>query len=163
MLDPFRHVGDYGQPRTTLLPIGNGRYVRRMLAISAGILAALLLGTYGVANASTARHPSARVQLHRLERAIVTGATFTLDHATYQAHRVAYPWTQEDSRLCYGFTDTFGHGPATLPELRELAYSATDASRWLRRDVASLLTWELSGRGYHAQYEQVALDCNPDA
>lgn len=127
------------------------------------VLAAVATGLATAASAATVHHTPARVQLRQLERAIVTGATFSLDHATYRAQRIAYPWTQEDGRLCYGFTDTFGHGPATLPELRELAYSATDASRWLRRDVASLLTWELSGRGYHAQYEQVALDCNPDA
>lgn len=132
-----------------------------------GAVAAVTLATGGTlaysatANASTVRHPSPRVQLRRLERDIVTSTPFTLGGVTYQAHRVAYPWTQEDSRLCYGFTDTFGHGIVSDGDVRELAYSATDASRWLRRDVATLVLWIESGRGYHAQYEQVALDCNP--
>lgn len=81
MLDPFRHVGDYGQPRAKLLPIGNRRYAARMILLALGIAAVLLGGTYGVANAATTPQPS----VHALMGAIKSGATMTIDGITYRA------------------------------------------------------------------------------
>lgn len=46
MLDPFRHVGPYGEPRRTpsrLLPIGNKREFAARVLGSLAILAGLLL------------------------------------------------------------------------------------------------------------------------
>jgi hypothetical protein len=127
-----------------------------------GSVAAVTLATGGTlaysatAQATTQHQPSARTQLHRLERAIVDRETFTIDGRTYLAVRMPDRWTPADARLCAEFSLP---ADPTTGEWRELAYDATYANGWLKRDTETLVTYGFAGRAWSGLYLQVQRDC----
>ena len=124
-------------------------------------VAAVTLATGGTlaysatANATTTHQPA-----RGFMRALITGATFTIDGTTLQARAVTRDtWTTADKRLCHGMA-TFPHTRANVPTVRELAYDATFANGWLAEDAAELATYALARRPYGKQLRQVQWDCN---
>jgi hypothetical protein len=142
-----------------------------------GSVAAVTLATGGTlaysatAQATTQHQPSARTQLHRLERAIVTGATVGIDGVTYRAEPVTSTGQRPDrghARTCRAFARWNAAGVPSYRLLQRLARDAdrlhgpTIADNALQIDTAYLVmdvTGQVNGSAAAAA---VAHDCGQD-